>query len=625
MAKKVLSILVGTEYTKVCEVSYKKNYKNRGIRVYRSVLFATPRDTVEDGFIKDPDVFGEELRNQLRTSKIKSDKVIFSLASTKIANREIVMPPVKEKRIMEIIKTGASEYFPIDMKDYILSYQILDKNNSKRKYKSRLKKLDKKELKLAKKQEKLNRKVLKKKSKTEIIADNLELLEARSLQQNQNPEENTPEDKNGKEIKKQMRLSVYAAPSTLIKNYYSFAKQLHLDIIAMDYSGNSSYQAIKRQIKRGTNVFVQMNEQDTLISILRDDVLILQRTVSYGFAELIETVMEQEYYKLDNPVDALALLSKKNLLSLKPEDMDAQEEAAAARESYDTVPHYTGHARGSEEEAKRNIRDSLHMLSNSIARMLDYYKSTYKTIDIGTIYLTGVIVRMKGVEDFFTTEIGITHKIMDKLYTFSSRKKAAAFRENPSRFLTCIGAVVQPVDFIPYEFILKKQRRSAVIGTFIFTLACLAGSAGTAYVSYMDFRTAKQVLDEAKKLYEAMPPLSGAHEEYNKAMEELDNLNILVDITESNNDIIKDVIGQLEKKLPSGTIIHSMKFTETEVIMNVTANDDEAGSNALIAKILKQLKDIVYFKENVDISGITVENDNGVSKVNFSITCTYVQ
>ena len=51
--------------------------------------------------------------------------------------------------------------------------------------------------------------------------------------------------------------------------------------------------------------------------------------------------------------------------------------------------------------------------------------------------------------------------------------------------------------------------------------------------------------------------------------------------------------------------------------MNVTANDDEAGSNALIAKTLKQLKGIEYFKDNVDISGIKVVNETGISKVNY--------
>lgn len=632
MAKKVLSIAIGTECTKVCEVSYKKNYKNKGIRVYRSVSFPTPQGTIEDGYIKDKVAFGEELKSRLKAGKFKSDKVIFSVTSSKIANREVILPPVKEKRIMEIIKTGAAEYFPIDMKDYILSYLILEKNTSDRKNKAIKKKLDKKERKLNKKLEKQNKKALKKKSKTEIIADNMELMEAK--QREQSLEDVSSENKNESSTdnaKRNMRLSVFAAPSTLVKNYYSFAKQMHLDIVAIDYSGNSSYQTIKRQAKRGTNVFVQMNEKDSLITILRDDVLILQRTVSYGLSTIMEAVMEQEYYHAKSPEEAIELLTTKNLLSLETnmpdtlrlDDSWSKGEVAAASEFIKSVST-TGVSRSEKElEAKRNIRESLHFLANSIARMLDYYKSSHKQIDIDTIYLTGAGVHIQGIENFFTTEIGITHKNMEKLYTFGSKKKAASYRKNPSDFLTCVGAVIQPVDFIPLEFTLKKQKRSAVIGTIIFTMACLAGAAGTVYVSFTDYLAAKQELDQVTEQLDAMPALSGVHSEYETALKELEDLQTLDDMTESNNDTIKDVIGELENKLPTGTVIHSMQFTEKDVTMNVTASDNNAGSGALIAVIYKQLKTIEYFGDNVKISGITEVEENGVSMVSFTIVCTY--
>ena len=634
MAKKVLSIAIGTECTKICEVTYKKNYKNKGIRVYRSASFPTPPNTIEDGYIRDKAAFGDELKNRLKAGKFKSDKVIFSVTSSKIANREVILPPVKEKRIMEIIKTGAAEYFPIDMKEYILSYLILEKNTSDRKAKARQKKLDKKERKLVKKLEKKNRKALKKKSKTEIIADNMELMEAK--QREQFPEETISDNKNDNSTdntKKSMRLSVFAAPSTLVKNYYSFAKQMHLDIVAIDYSGNSSYQAIKRQAKRGTNVFVQMNEKDSLITILREDVLVLQRTVNYGLSTIVESIMEQEYYHVNSHEEAIELLHTRNLLSLDAETMDnlkldsswSKGEVAAASEFVRSLNTSEDYRHDRERQARQSIRESMHFLSNSIARMLDYYKSSHKQIDIETIYLTGAGVHIQGIENFFTTEIGITHKIMEKLATYSSKKKAATYRNNPSNFLTCIGAVIKPVDFIPLEFTLKKQKRSAVIGTIIFTMACLAGSAGTVYVSLTDYLEAKQELDQVEEQFHALPALSGVHEEYETVLKELDNLQELESKTKSNNDNIKNVITELESKLPKGTVIHSMQFTENDVTMSVTASDSKTGPNALIAVILKQLKTIEYFKENVQVSGITVSEENGSAMVSFTILCTYAE
>ena len=609
MAKKVLSILIGSECTKVCEVNYKKKKKNKNIRVYRSIIFNTPEETVEDGFIKDINSFGEELKNQLRAAKIKSDKVIFIVNSTKIASREIVMPQVKEKRIMDIIKTGASEYFPIDIDDYILSYQIIE-NKKSAASKSRQRKLEKKERKLAKKQAKIDRKKDKKKSKTEIIAENLEMKD--SVNSFDDLGSDTKDTANETKIKNQMRLGVYAAPSELIKNYYSFARQMHFDIIAIDYYGNGSYQAIKRQSKRGTNMYVQMNERDTIFNILRDDILVLQRTVNYGLIDLLYAIVEAGNQNL-TAEEILSLLRDKGILSVEDNSNLAIEEVAASSS-----------INKDDDINSKIVKDSLKMLAGNITRMLDYYKSVHKRIDIDTIYLSGALVDIQGVDKFFEKEIGLRHKTMHKINNVSSRKKAATFRANPSNFLTLIGAIIKPVDFVPYEFVLKKQRRSAVIATTFLTIICLLGSAGVIYVSLVDYQVAKDALDEIRTEYEAMPSLSEAHDAYKLALAELEDLERFQEMTTSNNDMIKDVIEQLEKKLPSGTLIHSMKFTEDQVIMNVTANDDEAGSNALIAKTLKQLKGIDYFKNQVDISGIKVENDNGISKVNFTITCSYV-
>ena len=614
MAKKVLSILIGSECTKVCELNYKKKYKNKGIRVYRSLVFETPKGSVEDGFIKDMKVFGEELKILLKAAKIKSDKVIFSINSSKIANREIVMPPVKEKKIMDIIKTGASEYFPIDVDEYILSYRIIEKTTAASKRNQR--KIDKKEKKLAKKQAKENEKALKKKSKTEIIAENMELMDSIDAETDYN---NTENDKislenQSKEIKNQMRLAVYAAPAAMIKNYYSFAKLMHLDILAIDYYGNSSYQAIRRQSKRGINVYVQMNEQDTIISILKNDILILQRTVSYGLYKLINIIQERGYGQDGDEQDPIVLLRDNDMLSRDEGNIELEE--VAISDSYGST--------ASRQALRESIRESLFTLVGNVVRMLDYYKSSHKQIDIDTIFLTGALVEIKGVEKFFSTGIGLPHKLMTKLSSVSASKRATAFRINPSNFLSLIGAVLSPTDFVPYEFVLKKQRRSMVIATTFLTLVCLIGSIGTVYVSYTDYQMASMKLEEIRSEYESMEPLSGAHDAYDLATAELMDLEKFEEMTGSNNDNIKDVIEQMEKKLPSSAVIHSMKFTETGVTMNVTANDEGTGSNALIAKILKQLKGIEYFQDNVDISGINVENRDGISKVNFVITCTYV-
>jgi type IV pilus assembly protein PilM len=637
MAKKVLSIVIGTENTKVCEISYKKN-KNKGIHVNKSISFPTPENTIEDGFIKDMDTFGEELKSQLRKGKLKSDKVIFSIASSKIANREVVIPPVKESRIMDIIQTGATDYFPIDIKEYILSYIILEKKLSDRKDKKIRKKNDKKAAKLAKKLENKNKKAASNNKnpdyKIHALNQSPQLVDYPNKSSENNFFIEEMEEKAGiqndikNKVKKQIRLSVYAAPSSLVKNYYDFANLMNFTIVSIDYSGNSSYQMIKRQADYGINVFVQLNEKDTMISILQNNVLILQRTVGYGIKELTDAVIEHNFYKVKDEKEAMELLKNENLLTIqqesevKPDSYLTRGEAAATSEFIHTTQDQTDMDNQEEAEAKRYIIDSLHLLTNSITRMLDYYKANHKNAEFDMIYLSGIGIRVKGIDQFFSQEIGIVNKKMEKLVTVSASKKAELYRTNPSEFMTCVGTVIQSVNFVPLELVKRKQRISSIIGAAFMIAVSITGAFLLSYTSYLDYQAAKLENTSVVKQLEAMPASTGIHEEYEKIQLELADLKTMDNLTKSQNEKINEVIKELENKLISGTIIHSMQFSETGITMSVTVADDNRGSNAIVAKMLLQLKSIEYF-DQVDISGTSASQENGKTSVSFSISCTY--
>jgi type IV pilus assembly protein PilM len=632
MAKKVLSVVIENEITKICEVSYSKNNANKGVRVYRSISFCNPDNTIDDGYIIDPKLYGEELRKQLKTGKLKSDKVIFSISSSKIASREIILPPTKEKKIMDIIKTGASEYFPIDIKDYILSYLVLEKKTSARKMKALKKKSDKKAQRLTKQQLKLEKRSLKKKSKTEIIAEKLELMEANTSNLSE-PQLDNKTDKNVDNLaKRHLRVCIYAVPASLVKNYYSFAKTVHLDIAALDYSGNSSYQIIRRQANRGTNVYVQLNEQDTLVSILRDDILILQRTIGYGITMLTDAVLEQNYYKVNTKEEALELLAKTNLLTAHSEkknedvfDMSLFDEAAATGELMRVVNSSKESDEQNEKRARESIVEALHYLTGSVARMIDYYKSNHTDEQINKIYLSGAGIRIQGIEEYFFSEIGLQNKKMLKLISTGAKKKAALYRKYPGEFLTCIGAVLSPIDFIPQEFIEKKQRRSAIFATVVFSLTCIMGAAGIIYVAYSDYITAQQELSAVNKQLDELPDIDSVYQKYDQAKLELKGLEDYEAAVKSNNDQINDVILELESRLPTGAKINTMQFTKKGISMSVTAVINSSGANVLIAKLYTELEDIAYFN-SVDISNdISIDESVLPHTATFTITCSYAQ
>lgn len=123
MFQRVISIELGQWKTKICEVDYRRKTPH----VYQCISFDTPKNMVEDGYLKNQDALVQLLDSKIKEAGIKKTKLVFTIASTRIANKEVSIPFVKEQKILEIVKANAEEYFPVNVSDYILSYSVLER------------------------------------------------------------------------------------------------------------------------------------------------------------------------------------------------------------------------------------------------------------------------------------------------------------------------------------------------------------------------------------------------------------------------------------------------------------------------------------------------------------------
>lgn len=121
MAGKAISIEIGYSLTRVCEV----DYKAKTHRVYRHFTIPTSEGVVNDGVLTATPEYIEELKKALAQSKMKAKQVVFTITSARIASREVVIPFVKENRIADVVNANASDYFPVDLSQYQLAYNIL--------------------------------------------------------------------------------------------------------------------------------------------------------------------------------------------------------------------------------------------------------------------------------------------------------------------------------------------------------------------------------------------------------------------------------------------------------------------------------------------------------------------
>lgn len=125
MAKtnKVLSIDITNESITIIELTVSQKKQTN---IHNVLIFETPEDAYEDGIIKDADRMASAIREQLSSRGITNKNAIFVLSSAKIVNREVVVPFVKPNKIRGIINANSSEYFPVNIEDYVVSHSVLE-------------------------------------------------------------------------------------------------------------------------------------------------------------------------------------------------------------------------------------------------------------------------------------------------------------------------------------------------------------------------------------------------------------------------------------------------------------------------------------------------------------------
>lgn len=123
MANKLLSVSLGTGTAKLAEIAA----NGKRVSIYSAYDVTFSDGLCEDGLILDAEALADELKAYISKYKIKSKKLVFSIASKRIASKEVIIPYVKEKQIADIVKINGPEYFPVaNIDDYSLNYSIIE-------------------------------------------------------------------------------------------------------------------------------------------------------------------------------------------------------------------------------------------------------------------------------------------------------------------------------------------------------------------------------------------------------------------------------------------------------------------------------------------------------------------
>lgn len=119
----VLGIEISKQRTRVVEM----NYRAKKPQIYELFEFKTPKDMIRGGVIVEAEEFSACLKEECKRRDVACNKVIFSITSTRIMEKEAVVPALKPNRMNEMLRLNATEYFPVDVSQYVLSYEIIEK------------------------------------------------------------------------------------------------------------------------------------------------------------------------------------------------------------------------------------------------------------------------------------------------------------------------------------------------------------------------------------------------------------------------------------------------------------------------------------------------------------------
>lgn len=515
MAGKNLSIEIGEQVTKVCCVTP----HGKVGQLERDFLFLTPEGSVSDGVINDVEVLAEELKNQLARHGLGGMKdVTFVLSSGRIANREVTLPPVKDNRIQQIIEANASDYFPVDMSGYQVSYMLLERNGG------------------------------------------------------ENPG---------------VRVVVIAAPTAMLETYAVLADKCGLRIAAMDYSGNSQYQLLRTIPKAGVTMYVNLDCANTVVSVLADGVMSLQRTFVYGGAGLVNAYLTS--HTDENFLTALKLLRAKA-------DAFTEEETAGI----------------------------LDRLIGSVERSCDYFSST-QTRSVEQIVLMGSCSHLPHVADLIANSSGVATVLLDEL---PAAEKPAAWADNAEEYIACVGCQLSPVNLIPVSYQDRRKKRGLQVsgssdslrGGILICCVCVAAAlilCATAVLGYFSRQR------EIQSMQDRMNELSYAQTVYDTYVSYTafaDGLQVVSNTADGKNAHMVQFLEELERKMPASIVLLSATCDDTGVIMDVTVNTYEEA-----AVVISQMRTFASI-DVVSVTSVSMQpSDTGAEKANFTISAFYAQ
>lgn len=502
---KILTIELGHSVIKLCEMDYKvKNPK-----IYQCHEAITPVGAVNDGYLAEAKMneLAYAVKETIARNGIKTKKVIFTVASAKIINREVTIPDVKESQISAVVQANLNDYFPVSLADYEITQSLV---------------------------------------------------------------QTIPDGPNqGKH-----RVTIFAAEKALLDAYKKLAVACELDLVNVCCSGATVIESARRQAAAGCQAIIKIEEKYSIISVVKDGVLMLQRSINYGVGDAMSAVATQPSFATGDTLGVWRLITRQNCTS-------------------EQIPNVKEAGR---PEAREAVSEALTPLINGILRVFDYYGSHFTGDEIDNVSIIGLGAQFIGVPEILGQALGI---VCRKAGMFQDIEAVDSdVKQKSDAYSSCIGAGLAGEGFLHEEAKgkLSKEVNYAAVAVLVGIL-CVVASVAMVVLSVMPYLSAKQEEERLNNLYVTYEQGLVAYNEYTAMKGLFDQVTIGTNMSKHANDNLLVFLGELENKMPYDVVFEEFASDDEQCIIKMVVAD-----KGTAAKVIDTLRDFdsvmdVYVEE----------------------------
>lgn len=396
---------------------------------------------------------------------------------------------------------------------------------------------------------------------------------------------------------KKRKLYVFAVPGDLVQSYEELADFCSLELTALDYVGNSIFQIIHKAVGNNICCSVKLDNNATMITIINQGMVVLQRTVFYGFEEVEKVVVDSGLFPKEQYPAAMDILQQTDCL-------DANQ--AAPEDAINAM--------------RAEAVEALRPMIGNIRRVLDYYQSRNNGAEVKECFLIGNGAYIKGLDRLMSLELNLPVHLQEKDVLNGFRTSGGRL---DAMYEACYGAAIQPLDFVfgsaQTAKIIEEKKKRELFAAKLIGLLCVACAVILLALSGVQRIALSHELNTLNKQKDELEYIQDIYNAYVDTKSQYDDVTKMNGKTETVSDALADAIEEMEEKFPSGVKVTSLTSNGEGISMDIEVSTKEEA-----AKILQNLATFDAFR-SVTTNGITESTDeNGKITVTFSVMCTYV-